>query len=673
MKVKTTCVYCGVGCQLYLNVQGGQVVNILPAENGPGEGRLCVKGWSVHEFVHHPDRLQKPLIKEGGAFREASWDEALDLVARKLKETKDQYGPDSIGFLTSAKATNEDNYLMQKLARAVIGTNNVDHCARLCHASTVSGLVYSFGSGAMTNSQEDVEESDVIFVIGSNTTEQHPLIARRIIRAVKNGAKLIVADPRRIKLAEYASMYLPLRPGTDVALLNAMMYTILEEGLQDAAFIESKTAGFRDFRDTVSKYSPGDVAEETGVPAERIRDAARIYGEAERGSIFFCMGITQHTTGVNNVVSCANLALLTGNVGREGTGVNPLRGQNNVQGACDVGALPDYLPGYGLVDNGDVRDRFHEHWGVEPPDVRGFTVMEMLSGCGEDVKVLYIMGENPVMSDPDSNHVTKQIGKLDFMVVQELFMSETARMADVVLPAASFAEKDGTYTATDRRIQRVRKAIEPLGESKPDWVILSEVARRLGYAMNYDSPREIMDEIANVSRIYRGVNYGRLESEDLRWPCTSQDHPGTRILHREAFSRGKGRFHPVEHRPPAETPDSEYPYILTTGRMLQHWHTGTMTRRSPTLTGQVNEAIAEINPSDAHRLGIEEGTHIRVSSRRGQISLRAGVTDRIKEGVVFIPFHFAEAAANKLTNPAYDPVAKIPELKVCAVKIEKIT
>ena len=670
MKSETTCPYCGVGCNLVLNVKDEKVVGVLPSTKGPGEGRLCIKGWCAHEFIHHPDRLTMPLIRKNGIFREASWDEALTLVSKKLTALKKKFGPDSLGFLTSAKATNEDNYLMQKLARVVIGTNNVDHCARLCHSSTVSGLIYAFGSGAMTNSIEDVEESDVILVIGSNTTEQHPLIARRIIKAVKGGAKLIIADPRRIKLAEYADVYLPLEPGSDVALLNAIMYVILEEGLHDEEFINTRTESFKEFKKNIEKYPPSVAEKITGVRPQDIRKAARIYGKSKRGSLFFCMGITQHTTGVNNVVSCANLALLTGNLGREGTGVNPLRGQNNVQGACDVGALPDYLPGYSIVSDPENRQRIGEKWGSNLSSVRGLTVMETMAACGEEIHALYIMGENPIMSDPDSNHITRQIEKLDFLVVQELFMSETARFADVVLPAASFAEKDGTYTATDRRIQRVRKAIAPVGESKPDWKIFIELSKFLGYPMKYDSPSEIMDEIASISAIYGGISYDRLESLDLRWPCPDSIHPGTRILHKDRFSRGLGKFHPVEHRPPAETPDEDYPYILTTGRMLQHWHTGTMTRRSSTLTGQVNEAIVEINPRDADVLRINNGDTVKVSSRRGEIMLKAGVTNRIKEGVVFIPFHFVEAAANKLTNPALDPVALIPELKVCAVRIE---
>jgi formate dehydrogenase alpha subunit len=672
MKVSTTCIYCGVGCILDLKVRDGKVVRVLPNEGGPGAGKLCIKGWSAHEFIHHPDRLTKPLIKDGDGFREAEWDEALKLVADNLRQAKEVHGADSVAFLSSAKATNEENYLMQKLARAAIGTNNVDHCARLCHASTVTGLVSSFGSGAMTNSQEDLEESDVIFIIGSNTSEQHPLLARRMIRAIKRGAKLIVADPRAIKLVDYATIYLQHRPGTDVPLLNAMMNVIIEEGLQDEEFIATRTEGFESLKETVAAYTPESVEDVTGVPAEDIREAARLYGGAENASLFFSMGITQHTTGVDNVVSTANLAMLTGNVGREGTGVNPLRGQNNVQGACDMGALPDYLPGYGKVTDEATRKRYEESWSVELPPEVGLTVVEMMNACGGGVRAMFVMGENPLISDPDLNHVREQLGKLDFLVVSELFLSETAEMADVVLPIASFAEKDGTFTATDRRVQRVNKAIEPLGDSRPDWQVLSQIADLLGYPMEYDSPGEIMDEIACLAPIYGGISHRRLEEEDLRWPCTAPDHPGTRILHQGKFSRGLGRFQSVEYRPPAEEPDKSYPYILTTGRLLFHWHTGTMTRRSGTLTDQVNEAFVEISVKDAADIGVDDGDIVRVKSRRGEITLKVDVTDRIKDGVVFIPFHFSEAAANVLTNPALDPLAKIPEFKACAVQVERV-
>jgi formate dehydrogenase alpha subunit len=671
MSVTTTCIYCGVGCLLRFKVRDGEIVRTIPSHLGPGDGKLCIKGWSAHEFIHHEDRLKRPLIRRGEELVEASWDDALNLITENLSKTKNNHGSNSIAVLSSAKATNEENYLLQKFTRAVIGTNNIDHCARLCHASTISGLVKTFGSGAMTNSQEDLEEADVIFIIGSNTTEQHPLLSRRLIRAVKNGSKLIVADPRDIHLTAYSTLHMRHRPGTDVALLNAMMSVIIKEGLHDATFIENRTEGFQDLKNMVAQYEPDQVETLVTVPAEKIAEAARIYGEAERATILFSMGITQHITGVDNVVSVANLAMLTGNIGRSGTGVNPLRGQNNVQGACDMGALPQYFPGYRSVNDEEAGNQINNAWGASCSPEQGLTLMEIINECGKSIKTMYIMGENPVLSDPDSEHVKEQLKKLDFLAISELFLSETAELADVVLSAASFAEKSGTFTATDRRVQLIRKAIDPIGESKPDWKIITQLSKRMGYEMDYDSPQEIMEEITRVTPIYGGMKYERLESEGLRWPCPDPEHPGTPILHENQFARGKGLFVPVAYSPPAEEPDNAYPYILTTGRILPHWHTGTMTRRSPTLTNQVNEAYVEINPIDAETIGIIDGERVTVESRRGKITLKATVTEGIKEGVVFIPFHFSEAAANVLTNTALDPIAKIPELKVCAVNIIK--
>ncbi|MBS7619344.1 formate dehydrogenase subunit alpha [Candidatus Bathyarchaeota archaeon] len=671
MKIPTVCPYCGVGCLLSLQVLDGKVKKVTPLNIGPGEGKLCIKGWSAHEFIHHPDRLTKPLIRKNGGFIETGWRKALTLISRSLLEAKEEYGGNSVALLSSSKSTNEENYLLQKFARTVIGTNNIDNCARLCHASTIEGLMKSFGSGAMTNSQEDIEDADVIFVIGSNTSEQHPLIARRIIKAVKKGSSLILADPRSIDLKAYATIHLNLYPGTDVALINAFMNVIIFEGLQDTHFIKSRTEGFHELEKLVAKYTPEYAARITGVDAKLISNAAKIYAKADKASIIFSMGITQHTTGVNNVVSLANLAMLCGNIGRPGTGVNPLRGQNNVQGSCDMGALPDFLPGYRRVSDVEARKTFEERWGVKCPDGRGLTLIEMINECGGKIKAMYIMGENPLMTDPDLNHVKKQLEKLDFLAVSELFPSETTEVADVILPAASFAEKDGTYTATDRRIQRIRKAVEPVGESQPDWMIISQLSKIMGYLMPYTSPANVMEEIAELVPIYGGVSYERLDKGALKWPCIDENHPGTSILHVERFTRGRGRFVTVDYNPPSEVPDEEYPFILTTGRLLFHWHGGTMTRRSKTLIDQVNEAYIEINPSDANLLRIFDGEKVKVKSKRGEITLKASITERVKEGVVFIPFHFAEAAANHLTNSALDPEAKIPEFKVCAVKIEK--
>jgi len=672
-KVLTTCEFCGCGCNFYLGVEEGKVVAVYPSVSHPvSQGMLCIKGWQGHEYIHSPERLMTPLIKEKGEFRQASWDEAYQVIANKIKQTKAQYGNDSIATLSSAKCTNEENYLMQKFARACLSTNNVDHCARLCHASTVVGLAATFGSGAMTNSINEIERADVIFVIGSNTTEQHPLIASRILKAIKNGTKLIVADPRQIQLANLSQLYLKHKPGSDVALLNTMMNVIISEGLEDKEFIQQRTENFEALKATVAEYTPDKGSEITGVPKEKIVEAARTYTQSEKSTIIYSMGITQHTTGVDNVMATANLAMLTGNVGKECTGVNPLRGQNNVQGACDMGALPNVFSGYQKVADEELRNKFKKAWKVNLPPEPGLTVVEMLNSALEDkVRLMYIMGENPMVSDPDLNHVEQALKSLDFLVVQDIFLTETASLADVVLPGVSFAEKDGTFTSTERRIQRVRKAIEPLGDSKPDWKIITELSSCLGYEMNYDSPAEIMDEIADLTPIYGGISYKRLDNFGLQWPCPTPDHPGTPYLHKGSFSRGLGKFGPASYKPPKEMPDADYPFTLTTGRMAFHFHTGTMTRKAWALDREYPKGYVEINPQDAKELGLRNGQIAKVISRRGEISIPIKSVDTIGRGVVFIPFHFAESAANKLTAANLDPVAKIPEYKVCAVRIER--
>ncbi len=539
----------------------------------------------------------------------------------------------------------------------------------------MAGLVTAFGSGAMTNSVPALQEADCILVTGSNTTEAHPLVSTRIMRAVENGAKLIVVDPRDIQLAQFAHLHLRQRPGTDVAWLNGMMHVILKEALEDEEFVGTRTEGVEELKAAVAEYTPERVEEITGIPTEDLVAAARMYAGAGRAAIVYAMGITQHTTGTDNVISCANLAMLTGNVGRASTGVNPLRGQNNVQGACDLGCLSNVYPGYQAVTSEEMRAKFENAWGSAPPPKVGLTVTEMIDAAGEGtLKALYVMAENPMLSDPDINHVRHALEHTDFLVVQDIFLSETAELADVVLPGASFAEKDGTFTATDRRIQRVRKAIEPLGESRADWQIVDELARRMGAkGFDFASPAEIMDEIASLTPIYGGVSYQRLEELGyLQWPVPAADHPGTPYLHKGKFSRGLGHFTPIEFKEPQELPDEEYPLTLTTGRMMFHWHTGTMTRRSEKLHREVPDGYAEISPEDAESLGIGKSEIIRLVSRRGEIETRAWITRRVPPGVVFVPFHFAEAAANVLTNAALDPVAKIPEYKVCAVRAEKI-
>ncbi|HLB24839.1 MAG TPA: formate dehydrogenase subunit alpha, partial [Nitrospirota bacterium] len=628
-----------------------------------------------------PDRLKQPLIRTNskkagaGEFREATWDEALTLIAKKFSKAREA-GPEGFAALSSARCTNEENYVFQKFARAVMGTNNVDHCARLCHASTVTGLAMAFGSGAMTNNIADFDNSDLFFVIGSNTTEAHPVIGIRLKRAVREGrAKLILADPRRIDLAEHAEIWLRQKPGTDVALLNGMMNVIVSEGLEDKKFIEGRTEGYDEFYKAVKDFTPEKASEITGVPADDIRRAARMFARAGAASTVYSMGITQHTTGVDNVLSVANLAMLTGQIGRPGAGVNPLRGQNNVQGACDLGALPNVYPGYQQVTDEKARARFEKAWGVKLPGKPGLTVTEIMESAYEGkIGTLYIMGENPVLSDPDSNHVKKALAKLDFLVVQDIFLTETGQFADVVLPALSWAEKDGTFTNTERRVQLVRAGIPPVGEAKTDWEIVSLIAGRMGMGekFHYTGAGNIFREMAALTPQYAGIGYGRIEQEGgLQWPCPTPEHPGTPILHTEKFTRGLGKFHAVEFRQPAERPDRQYPYVLTTGRILQHYHTGTMTRRVKGLNHIVPEAFCELNPGDAARIRVVDGDFLKVASRRGEIKIKARVTERVAKGEVFIPFHFVEASANVLTAANVDPVAKIPEFKVSAVKVEK--
>jgi len=526
----------------------------------------------------------------------------------------------------------------------------------------------------MTNSMEDIGEAEVILVIGSNTTEAHPVLALNIISAVKkSGARLLVLEPRRTPLVKHAEVWLSQKPGTDVALINGIMNVIMSEGLADEAYIAERTEGIAAVRQAVKKYTPEYVEEITGVPAGDIRRAALIYGGADRAAIIYAMGITQHTTGVDNVMSLANLAMMTGNVGKEGSGVNPLRGQNNVQGACDVGALPGSYPGYQAVSDPAKRKSFEGFWGRKLPSKPGLTAVEMFDAALKgDVKMMYIMGENPVLSEPDQKHTLAAIKKLDFLVVQDIFLTETATLADVVLPAATFAEKAGTFTNTERRVQPIRKAINPPGQALSDWKILCRVATKYGYSMKYKSASEVFDEIAKVTPQYGGINYHRVESCGIHWPCPTPEHPGTPILHMTEFTRGKGKFHATEYKPPAEATNKKYPLILTTGRYLAQFHTGTMTRKVAGLEKISPEAILEISPEDAKKYGVKNKAKVEVATRRGKITVRAGITKEIPPGIIYLPFHYAEAAANVLTNPALDPVAKIPEFKVAAASVKPV-
>jgi formate dehydrogenase major subunit len=536
----------------------------------------------------------------------------------------------------------------------------------------VAGLAAAFGSGAMTNSIEEIEFTDVILATGTNTTENHPVISSRIKRAVRqHGAKLIVIDPREIDLVKYAALWLRQKPGTDVAVLNGMMNVIIAEGIYAKEYVENRTEGFDALKKIVAVYTPEQVEKISGVPAEDLKAAARLYAKANRASLLYAMGMTQHTTGTDNVKSCANLSMLCGKVGIEGGGVNPLRGQNNVQGACDMGALPDVFPAYQPVANDEARAKFEKAWGATLSAKPGKTVVEIMEAAHKgEIKALYIMGENPMISDPDLTHVEASLKHLDLLIVQDIFLTETARLADVVLPSACFAEKDGTFTNTERRVQRIRKAVPAPGQAKADWEIIAGISAKMGYPMNYASAGAIMAEINAVTPSYAGITYERLEKEGLQWPCPNADHPGTRFLHKDRFSRGRGLFHAIEYIPPAELPDQNYPLILSTGRVLYHYHTGTMTRLSKGATERCTESLVEIHPLDAAKLGVANGQMVKVTSRRGTVQVKAKVTPRSDRGMIFMNFHFHEAAVNLLTNPALDPIGKIPEYKFCAVRVE---
>jgi len=682
-EVRTVCPYCGVGCGIVVGIRNQKITGILGDKESPvNHGGLCVKGRFGVDFVHHPDRLKKPLIRKEGflktdtsispmeAFREAEWDEALGRAADSLGYVRCRYTSNSIGVISSAKCTNEDNYIVQKFARAVLGTNNVDHCARLCHASTVSAAIESFGSGAMSNSIDDVDYADVVLVIGSNTTDCHPILGRKIMRAVRQGRlSLIVADPRSIDLCEMARLHMAHLPGTDVALLHGMMRHIVDSGLQDTAFIQNRCEGYAPFLDSLRRYPPDAVAQITGVDSDKIRAAAELFGRADRAMVLYGMGITQHISGTDNVKSITNLLLLTGHIGRRGTGFSPLRGQNNVQGSCDMGALPNVYPGYQSIKDPETVKKFEEIWHRTLNPNPGWTLTEMFEKCNEKrLRALYVVGENPALSEPDVHHAKEALAGLDFLAVQDLFLTETAQLADVVLPAAGFAEKDGTFTNTERRIQRIRRALDPPGNAQADWEILCGIATRMGYSMQYEDASDIMDEIAQVTPSYGGISYDRLESGGIQWPCPNRSHPGTPTLYTESFTRGRGLFHALNDVPPAELPTREYPLLLNTGRILEQWHTGSMSRRSRVLNALAPEGSVEINPFDAAGLGLNDGDIVNLHSRRGNIRTKVSRTNRVFPGQTFMAFHWNDAPANVLTNPALDPVAKIPEYKVASIK-----
>ena len=689
--VDSVCPYCGVGCQLTYHIKDDKLLHVEGRDGPANQQRLCVKGRFGFDYVHHAHRLTKPLIRKPDApkdprgeidpanplthFREASWEEALDVAAAGLKRIRDEHGGKGLAGFGSAKGSNEEAYLLQKLVRAGFGTNNVDHCTRLCHASSVAALMETINSGAVTAPFYDCENSDVIIVIGANPTVNHPVAATFFKNAVKKGATLIVMDPRGQALSRHATHMLQFKSGADVALLNALMHTIVEEGLYDRNYIAGYTEGFDALKDHLAGFSPEAMSEVCGIEAETLKKIARLYAKAEAAIIFWGMGISQHIHGTDNARCLISLALMTGQVGRPGTGLHPLRGQNNVQGASDVGLIPMFYPDYQSVADPAVKEKFEAFWGAELDPDRGLTVVEIMDAIHADtIRGMYIMGENPAMSDPDAQHARDGFAKLEHLVVQDIFLTETAYFADVVLPASAFPEKDGTFTNTNRQVQMGRKALPMPGEAQEDLWIIQELARRIGLDWNYDGPADVFAEMRDCMPSIKGMSWDRVAREhSVTYPVEREDLPGEEVIFGDGFptESGRGKFVPASVVPPDELPDDDYPMILTTGRLLEHWHTGAITRRSEILDTLEPEAVAHFSPRDLRAFDISPGDKVRVATRRGLIETTARADDGVPQGVVFIPFCFAEAAANLLTNPKLDPFGKIPEFKFCAAKVEK--
>jgi formate dehydrogenase alpha subunit len=679
-RVDTTCPYCGVGCGIQVSVrEDGRLSGMTddaPA-NASSRGMLCVKGRFGTGFIYSRDRITTPMLKRDGVWHAATWDEALDAAAEGLARNAGH-----VGALASAKATNEDGYVIQKLTRMVLGTNNVDHCTRLCHSPSVEAMLVSMGSGATSNSYQDYAEAGCLMVVGADASANHPVIAVRFREAAARGARLIVVNPKRVELCDQADLWIQERPGTDVALFNAMAKVILDEGLARRDWIADRTEGFEEWVASLRDYTLERAESLTGVPQDAIAQAARWYARPPfAGScLIWGMGITQHINGTANAHALLNLSLVAGQMGFSGSGISPLRGQNNVQGCGDAGCIPTNLPGYADYSTASL-DRFERVWGRRPPAAPGLVVTEMVEGCLDGrVRAMYVVGENPLLSEPDLHHAEKALGQLDCLVVQDLFMHETAERAHVFLPAAAFAEKDGTFTNSERRVQRVREAVPPPGQVKPDWWITCElarrVARRLGLpetGFSYNHPAEIWDELVGLWPAAAGISYARLEAGGLQWPCPTPEHPGTRFLYGESFPRGRARFVPVVQGPEAdELPDPDFPFSLSTGRLLYHWHGGTLTRRVEGLLELAPRLEIAIHPVDGRRLGVETGDRLRMLSRRGELQGYARLTEAVRPGAVFVPFvKLEESAANFLTNSAHDPSARIPEYKVCAVRLER--
>jgi len=668
--VPTICPYCSCGCGIYLVVKDGKVIGQEPWKEHPiNEGANCPKGKNAYHYLYSKDRLRMPLVRENGNLTETSWDEALDLVSSKLKEAT----PENFGFIASCRNSNEDAYVMQKFTRVVMGTNNVEYCGRLCHSPAAAALIPAMGSGAMQTSQPEIELADCVFLAGVNLVETFPMIARRVFRAKANSAKVIYTDPRKTATARHlADIHLQLKSGTDAALINAMMRTILDEGLENKEFIASKTAGFDELRDSLSRVDLKEMQEITGVSLVKIREAAITYAKAERGCILYDQGMSQHYVGTDNVRNHANLALLCGHAGKPGSGVNSMRGQINGEGSGDMGCLCVFYPGFKRVSEESAKF-FEQAWGVSNlPTKPGITYIDMLYKC----PYLYVVGGDPMMAVPDVNNVRKALEKAEFLVVQDIFPTEISRLANVVLPAATWVEREATHTFIDRRVQKVNKAIDPPGEAKPDWLIICQLAERMGYRDKFDftSAEDIFEEIRKCVPQYKGITYERLRKTvgGIHWPCPSEEHPGTPTMFLQKFNTpdGLGHFQVVEFKPPAELPDERYPYILTTGRSIFHYHTGTMTRRTPKLNDEISEGFVEVNPGDATRAGVKDKDMVILTSKRGNIQAKARITDEVQPGLLFVPIHFPDSRANVLTISALDPSAKCAETKVCAVKME---
>ncbi len=677
-KVLTTCPHCATGCQYYAIVKNDRVVDVEAAKGPSNKGMLCVKGrFGSFNFVHSGDRLTTPLIRnrETGELRQASWDEALDLISSKFNEIKKLYGPDALAGFACSRSPNEDCYLFQKMVRCAFGTNNVDNCARVCHSATVAGLAMTLGSGAMTNPIGDITgDVDCILLVGSNPEEAHPVVGMQIRQAVARGTKLIVVDPRDIGLTKKADIHLKLKPGTNVAFANGMMHVIINEGLADETFIKERTEGFEELKEIVKDYTPEAVGEICHIDPDMLREAARMYAKAGEAPIIYCLGVTEHSTGTEGVMSLSNLAMTVGKLGKEGCGVNPLRGQNNVQGACDMGALPGDFPGYQKVTNPAVIEKFEQAWGVKLNIKPGTHATDVFhKAVTKEIRGLFIFGEDPVVTDADTNHIKKALESLDFLVVSELFQTETTAYADVILPGSAYLEKEGTFTNTERRVQRVRKAVNAPGEARLDTDIFVDLMNRMGYPQKPVSSAELMDEIASLTPSFGGISHERLDTEGgLQWPCPTKEHPGTPIMHVGKFARGLGWFYPAQYTPSAELPDEEYPLIMMTGRILYHYNTRAMTGRTRGLMEKEGKSFIEMNTEDAVRLGIADGELVKASSRRGSIFTTARVGDKVSAGETWMPFHFPDGNANTLTNAALDKYARISEYKVCAIRVEKI-